>query len=49
MKEIFYWSCCSQEEHESESLKKAREELEKHEKECHKGKQVGRFGKKSVS
>jgi hypothetical protein len=48
MNEEFYWACCDGQEHKVESLAHARELLEIHEKEFHKGKQVGRFGKKRV-
>lgn len=39
----YYWKCCD-EEHDSGSLREARESLESHEKDNHKGKSVGSFG-----
>lgn len=40
---VYYWECCDKHE-DSESLHAARLALEKHEKECHNSKMVGRFG-----
>jgi len=44
----YYWrcpSCAPDEQHPCASLEEARKELEKHEREVHKGRPVGVFGK----